>query len=252
MLEFKDIYSNSSALKSRSTVNNNLSTHDLDEWLINLLPPLSGKEILDLGCGNGKQIFKIESLNNNKILGVDISPESVNSIKEKVQLLKNNKISACVASMDNVLDVVKETFDVILSTYAIYYSKNQLNLINSLKSLLNKNGVILISGPGKFSNKEIIDLMNSLDGENKIDTVDDFINIDDINRLKDTYEKVEIFRLNNFVNFDNYINVNNWWKNHSIYKKELDKEFTDYLKKHFKKNKLFSITKNILAIKIYV
>ena len=31
MLEFKDIYSNSSALKSRSTVNNNLSTHDLDE-----------------------------------------------------------------------------------------------------------------------------------------------------------------------------------------------------------------------------
>jgi SAM-dependent methyltransferase len=252
MLEFKDIYSNSSALKSRSTVNNNLSTHDLDEWLINLLPPLSGKEILDLGCGNGKQIFKIESLNNNKILGVDISPESVNSIKEKVQLLKNNKISACVASMDNVLDVVKETFDIILSTYAIYYSKNQLNLINSLKSLLNKNGVILISGPGKFSNKEIIDLMNSLDGENKIDTVDDFINIDDINRLKDTYEKVEIFRLNNFVNFDNYINVNNWWKNHSIYKKELDKEFTDYLKKHFKKNKLFSITKNILAIKIYV
>jgi SAM-dependent methyltransferase len=252
MLEFKDIYSNSSALKSRSTVNNNLSTHDLDEWLINLLPPLSGKEILDLGCGNGKQIFKIESLNNNKILGVDISPESVNSIKEKVQLLKNNKISACVASMDNVLDVVKETFDIILSTYAIYYSKNQLNLINSLKSLLNKNGVILISGPGKFSNKEIIDLMNSLDGENKIDTVDDFINIDDINRLKDTYEKVETFRLNNFVNFDNYINVNNWWKNHSIYKKELDKEFTDYLKKHFKKNKLFSITKNILAIKIYV
>ena len=180
------------------------------------------------------------------------SPESVNSIKEKVQLLKNNKISACVASMDNVLDVVKETFDIILSTYAIYYSKNQLNLINSLKSLLNKNGVILISGPGKFSNKEIIDLMNSLDGENKIDTVDDFINIDDINRLKDTYEKVETFRLNNFVNFDNYINVNNWWKNHSIYKKELDKEFTDYLKKHFKKNKLFSITKNILAIKIYV
>ena len=216
------------------------------------MPPLSGKEILDLGCGNGKQIFKIESLNNNKILGVDISPESVNSIKEKVQLLKNNKISACVASMDNVLDVVKETFDIILSTYAIYYSKNQLNLINSLKSLLNKNGVILISGPGKFSNKEIIDLMNSLDGENKIDTVDDFINIDDINRLKDTYEKVETFRLNNFVNFDNYINVNNWWKNHSIYKKELDKEFTDYLKKHFKKNKLFSITKNILAIKIYV
>tara|TARA_B110000495_G_C22987630_1_gene581219 strand:- start:825 stop:1475 length:651 start_codon:yes stop_codon:yes gene_type:complete len=216
------------------------------------LPPLSGKEILDLGCGNGKQIFKIESLNNNKILGVDISLESVNSIKEKVQLLKNNKISACVASMDNVLDVVKETFDIILSTYAIYYSKNQLNLINSLKSLLNKNGVILISGPGKFSNKEIIDLMNSLDGENKIDTVDDFINIDDINRLKDTYEKVETFRLNNFVNFDNYINVNNWWKNHSIYKKELDKEFTDYLKKHFKKNKLFSITKNILAIKIYV
>ena len=216
------------------------------------MPPLSGKEILDLGCGNGKQIFKIESLNNNKILGVDISPESVNSIKEKVQLLKNNKISACVASMDNVLDVVKETFDIILSTYAIYYSKNQLNLINSLKSLLNKNGVILISGPGKFSNKEIIDLMNSLDGENKIDTVDDFINIDDINRLKDTYEKVETFRLNNFVNFDNYINVNNWWKNHSIYKKELDKEFTDYLKKHFKKNKLLSITKNILAIKIYV
>ena len=100
MLEFKDIYSNSSALKSRSTVNNNLSTYDLDEWLINLLPPLSGKEILDLGCGTGNNLIFLKEYGFKKIHGVEGSKTACNLAKNFTK--KDKKVKETSADTEKL------------------------------------------------------------------------------------------------------------------------------------------------------
>ena len=58
---------NSNALLNRSNINSSLTNFNLDEWIISHLPNLNGKNILDIGCGNGKQILSLLKYKCNKI-----------------------------------------------------------------------------------------------------------------------------------------------------------------------------------------
>ncbi len=74
--------------------------------------------ILDVGCGSGDFLYKInKAFNPQKSLGIDLSPNMVNMAKE-------NGINA-----DNInLYDIKESFDVITAVFDMlnYLNKNEL------------------------------------------------------------------------------------------------------------------------------
>lgn len=85
-------------------------------FILNNLPDVNGKEILDMGCGTGI-IGVCCALNKAKnVLAVDIDEKAVENTKENISL---NKVSNIEVIKSNLFEKVKGKFDYILANLPI-------------------------------------------------------------------------------------------------------------------------------------
>lgn len=245
--------SNTQALKEREKLNHQGSNYNLEEWIINQIRLKPNMSVLDLGCGTGKQIFALSKQidNQSQFLGFDISTDAVNEVLKRAKTEKLNNITAIQGNLDDAMKILKgKKFDLIISTYAIYYAKNMPKLLINLKTLLKPLGQLFVCGNGQGSNQEIISLVNSLIKPplSKLPSVTDFISESEIKEVAKSYSETETIRLANKIQFHNTEDVLTWWKNHNTYVPEVEVRMTEIIKKHFKDNRSFSVTKNIIGI----
>ena len=94
-------------------------------------------KILELGCGNGKNIYDIKE----QSIGVDICPEFCKICRDKgINVIESNILD---------VDFPEESFDYILCIAVIHHLKGEadkIKLLNIIKKILNKNGKALITG----------------------------------------------------------------------------------------------------------
>lgn len=140
---------NTKFLNNRLDFNGKYSKNDFISWLFEILGSIQFKDVLDAGCGTGKQtIWFSEKLNNRgSVSSFDISEKSIESINSK----NIENIEAVVGSFDDIDNVlarlkVKE-FDLIHSTYSMYYARNPLDLLNSLFNVIRPSGTLAICAP---------------------------------------------------------------------------------------------------------
>jgi SAM-dependent methyltransferase len=218
-----------SALKNRIGLNNN-SRYNLEDWIIEQADIKSGMSILDIGCGTGKQIKAIQKRFNSRIIGIDISLDGLD--------FSNDSTTLICGDFDQ--NIISGKFDRILSTYAIYYSKDMLGTINKYQKMLNPNGMLFLAGPADGTNMEVYSIVNSLIDQLGIKvehrSTTDFLSAAEI--------EGERVKLNNHVHFDSPKHVMEWWSNHNSYIEELHEQVENKLPEKL------SLTKNVLGIKI--
>lgn len=94
-------------------------------------------KILELGCGNGKNIYDIK----DQSIGVDICPEFCKICRDKgINVIESNILD---------IDFPEESFDYILCIAVIHHLKEEcdkIKLLNIIKKILKKNGRALITG----------------------------------------------------------------------------------------------------------
>ena len=127
---------------------------DFDEKNINVLhaehivryslaiPYVRGKKVLDLACGTGYGSFFL-SLHSQEIIGVDISPEAIQSARKKYQ--RNNLSFVVSDAMSTPFQ--DHSFDVIVSFETIEHIKNDLTFLKEVKRILKQEGLLLLSCP---------------------------------------------------------------------------------------------------------
>lgn len=98
---------------------------------------IKSDSILELGCGNGKNIYDIKE----QSIGVDICPEFCKICRDK----------GIIVIESNVLDIdfPEESFDYILCIAVIHHLKEEndkLKLLNIIKKILKPYGKALITG----------------------------------------------------------------------------------------------------------
>ena len=118
-----------------------------------LLPDLTGKCVLDLGCGDGKfDRFLIEN-GARCVVGVDISKNMIGQAK------KNNK-ERCydyyVLDMEK-LGTFEGKYDVIVSSLAFHYVKDFDKLLKDIYNLLSDDGVLVFSQESPLKTSIIFD-----------------------------------------------------------------------------------------------
>lgn len=118
--------------------NHNYAYH---KWIIQKIN--NNSTILDVGCGDGTLCFKLSSC--NKVIGIDTSEDSI-----KIANQKNNYNNVSFVNADYLKYNFKDKYDVIIFVAAIHHMNMEEALIKA-KSLLNKNGKILIVGLAKPS-----------------------------------------------------------------------------------------------------
>ena len=110
-------------LNTRLNINAKYSATDLISWQKERIKFRKNSKVLDIGSGNGAQsTFMIEKISNNgHLTSIDYSKKSINILKSKIV---SSNFSCFVANMDNFKDYMKGKYDIIHSSYAIYYSSN--------------------------------------------------------------------------------------------------------------------------------
>ena len=109
--------------------------------LFSLLPDLTGKKVLDLGCGFGEHCKRFVECGAEKVMGVDISEKMLEVAREENS---DPKITYINMPMEDI-STLQETFDVVISSLALHYVEDFEGVIKNVYAMLNDGGVFIFS-----------------------------------------------------------------------------------------------------------
>jgi len=133
--------------------------------------------------------------------------------------------------MDNLPDLLGNTnkFDLIISCFAIYYSKKIPELIATIKRLLNNEGRFFVCGPIQGNNSELIEFHSQI--------------------LKSPIEHIKFPMTKTILpEIKKKFSMIDYWKSYYLYDQNLEEEFIFKTKNYFKKHTEFISTKKIIGI----
>ncbi len=111
-----------------------------ERFLPGLLPNLRGLDVLDIGCGTGRWMAKLQDLPVRSLTGVDPSHRMLNvaraKLKSSVELLPGTA---------NSLPVPDRSADVILMSFAVSYCDDMVRVVRELVRVVRPQGSIFIS-----------------------------------------------------------------------------------------------------------
>jgi SAM-dependent methyltransferase len=244
--------SDAAALGHRASLNAGAAVHDLEGWIAEQVPVGPGTRVLDLGCGLGKQVFALAPrvVPGGSVLGIDISADAVAAVNRRAGSEALSHVSARELSLDDCLGALDGgAYDLVLSSYAIYYARDMMKLLGGLRSLLAPAGQAFICGPGAGTNRELIDLLRALlpAGEGPPD-ISDFIGDDDLAALASRYAEVRPVRLANRIRFRTLEDVLSWWRHHNLFRPSVQEELARALRRNLDQQHEFVLTKNVLGV----
>lgn len=104
---------------------------------------VKNKRVLDIACGEGIGSFLL-SKDAKEVLGVDNDKVLINTNTKKY-IRKN--LSFCIDNAENLK--MKRKFDVVVSFETIEHLYNPEKFIITLKNILNKKGLLILSTPNR-------------------------------------------------------------------------------------------------------
>ena len=109
--------------------------------LLALLPDLTDKAVLDLGCGCGAHCAEFARRGARRVLGVDISAKMLETAKRENAA---PRVEYRRMAMEDI-GGLDERFDAAVSSLAIHYVEDYAALVRQVYALLNPGGVFIFS-----------------------------------------------------------------------------------------------------------
>jgi len=122
------------------------STHGLEaagEWHVfkSLLPDLSGKSVLDLGCGFGWHCLYAREQQANSVVGVDISENMLQKAREQT----NDAAISYIQMPIEDIAFSDSQFDIVISSLAFHYIQSFEALCKKIHACLKPGGSFIFS-----------------------------------------------------------------------------------------------------------
>ena len=109
--------------------------------VFSMLPALSGKRVLDLGCGCGENCKAFAEMGASSVLGIDLS-------QRMLEVARRQNSAPRVEFLElpmEALEMLPGSFDVAVSSLAIHYVRDFAKLARDVASHLVEGGVFLFS-----------------------------------------------------------------------------------------------------------
>ncbi len=109
--------------------------------LFSLIPDLTGKSVLDLGCGFGEHCKRFVEKGAAKVIGIDISEKMLEVAKKENA---DPKITYLNIPMEDI-GTIDEKFDVVISSLALHYVEDFSGVVKNVYNLLKDGGFFIFS-----------------------------------------------------------------------------------------------------------
>jgi trans-aconitate methyltransferase len=200
MKDFKDLY-RGNELDNRASLQEQYSTADLKEWLRDLYNMKTHYRVLDLGCGNGKDLLSFSPHIAHGV-GVDSSHNLIQKACRKRDQLACENVNFVCADCNEFIDMEKR-FDIIYSNFAFYYF-NAETVVKNISTMINANGVVFIGGSPDENAPELNMLIDVILKEDEIPLTyaKGFSEVRKYAPLfKEYFHSVDFFQFKNIVRF---------------------------------------------------
>ena len=231
------------ALVKRVDTHTKYGNVELNDWIFDKLDIQNNNNILDIGCGFGKQTIPLIE-KGCSVTAIDASAPAIDSLMERV---KSPKLNSIVCEFDNIDFLPNDHFDKVISSYAFYYSIDRENLLTKIENSMRTNASIFICGPSRQNNLEIKKFLRDIGvefGEGSAPFMDDIAP----SLFEKKFGNVETTILENKLVFPSAEEVWNYWSSHNMFNKSIENKFQEALFGHFKSNQTFVLTKIIKGI----
>lgn len=113
---------------------------------LHLIPDLTGKKALEIGCGSGHTLAYLwEKKTASELWGLDLSEEQIRFSTELLQE-KNIPAKLILSSMDeNSADIPEKYFDLVVSIYALGWTPDLGRTLEFIASYLKPGAVFIFS-----------------------------------------------------------------------------------------------------------
>lgn len=134
------------------------------QWVFKNIDFSSGKEILELACGNGALWAKNENLleMNSNIILTELFEDMINEAKMNLNQC-GDRFKFMLANPHR-LDFEDNTFDIVIANHILFYMKDIDTVLSEIKRVLKPGGHIYCSTIGENHMKELEKLMQSFSG----------------------------------------------------------------------------------------
>jgi ubiquinone/menaquinone biosynthesis C-methylase UbiE len=136
-------------LLKRIDIHEKFGARDIDKWNIEVLNPQPDYNILDVGCGAGKQCFLYSDYTKRQaeITGGDFSDELL--AKAKTQLLERGDKNVHFQFLDfnKPFEFGDNSFDFVSSAFAIYYASDLNFTFSEANRVIKPGGRLFVTGP---------------------------------------------------------------------------------------------------------
>lgn len=135
-------------LLTRIRLHEQYGSRDIDEWTTEVLKPSAGMEILDVGCGAGKQCFLYSDYTKRQasIIGGDFSGELLDRART-TNIERGDKIVFQFLDFNRRFDFADDVFDLVSSAFAIYYAADLRFTFGEAHRVLKTGGRLFVTGP---------------------------------------------------------------------------------------------------------
>lgn len=145
----------SSSLRTRITSNDQAQELDFIGWIFSHIDISEGDTILELCCGTGAQTLEfLERVGEEgKVVAVDVSAESLDTLEAKVDADTESRLTTIEADMMDIGSALaaaglnKARFDIIFCAYGLYYADEPLSVLETVSESLAVGGSIIVVGP---------------------------------------------------------------------------------------------------------
>lgn len=104
---------------------------------------LSGRKVLDVGCGNGYYLFRMAGAGAASVIGIDPSTLFLAQFKAIQKFVRQPGVFFLPVGFED-LPPEMETFDTVFSMGVFYHRRSPFDFLRSLKMLLKKGGELVI------------------------------------------------------------------------------------------------------------
>lgn len=107
---------------------------------------VSGKRVVDFGCGTGYQSIALVKKHDCSVVGVDTNQQTLSKAIENAKY--HNVSSQKLSFVENISADMLNSFDVVISQNSFEHFANPEKVLDEMGSLLNDSGIILLTfGP---------------------------------------------------------------------------------------------------------